>query len=157
MDLNGDQRFSEAKEQASMSANTRFEESMKHEKASRREIVEDDEDFDGNNSDNSIDDTCSFPKLPRLQNYKDGSAAPGIGHRSFFSPIRETQNTPSSDVDIPVEKSLNENKIIKNSSEETNIDTRTNKEDVHSGDEERSFEDETTQSHNKLSEKVYHE
>ena len=148
------QRFSEAKEQASLSANTRFEENIKHDKMSRREIVEDEEDFDGNNSDNSIDDSCNFPKLPRLQNYKDGSAAPGIGHRSFFSPIRETQNTPSSEVDIPTEKSLIENNIIKNSPEETNIDTRTNKEDNHSGDEERSFEDETTQSHNRLSERL---
>ena len=118
--------------------------------------VEDDDDFDGNNSDDSIDDACSFPKLPRLQNYKDGSAAPGIGHRSFFSPIRETQNTPSSEVDSPNTKITNESNIQKKPSESIVLsDTTNNKDDKNSSDDGRGFDDEriNSESHNRISNK----
>ena len=151
------QRFSEVKEQSGVVANTRFEDDIRQEKRSRREIIEDDDDYEGNNSDDSIDDACSFPKLPRLQNYKDGTAAPGIGHRSFFSPIRETQNTPSSDIDEPNTKNIHESTIQKKSSESIVVsDTKDNKDDKNSSDEGRSFDDEPihSESHKRISGKI---
>ena len=102
---------------------------------------DDDEDYDGNNSDTSVDDPCGFSKMQRLQDYKDGTAVPGIGHKSFFTPIRDTQNTPSSDILLPVPKDIGEQGIAKSSFDAKILLTKRNTEDKKSEEEIRKYED----------------
>ena len=143
-------RFSEANEEKNIDSDSLYLDRIKYGKNVHPEGMDDEEDDDGNHSDNSMDDNCSFPNLQHFQEYKAGVAAPGIGHKSFFTPIRDASNAPSSDMRIHTANELNERETAKRIAENLDIETTSEPEHTKPENEIRKLEDDSNQNKHQI-------
>ena len=106
-------RFSEDTIETDVEENKKLAQNIPYRKNAVQDDMEDVDDDDGNISESSIEEHENFGKLQSLKNYNEGVAAPGIGHKSFFTPIRDAQGAISNDNRLTSPTELNETNVNK--------------------------------------------
>ena len=125
-------RFSEDTIENDFEEKKKLVQNIPYRKNAVQDDMEDVDDDDGNISESSIEEHENFGKLQSLKNYKEGVAAPGIGHKSFFTPIRDAQGVFSNDNRLTTTTDFNETNVNKHSTGSTDLETTSASEEIKS-------------------------